>query len=121
MKRAVDLLKDEHRFVSALASVALLGLVVALLVIGAFSVALNGAQPASDHVLNKVIAVLLGVVLIFSMAAMFLGSFFVVRARKNLCDWGSFIAITWLIPYIGISVYLGGSNLLKAWKNAKPA
>src|SRR3989339_1994000 len=117
MKRSVDLLNSEHRFVSALASVSLLSLIVALLVIGVFSIALNGEQPTSDHVLNKVIAALLGITLIFSMAAMFLGSFFVVRARNNLCDWGSFIAIAWLIPYIGISVYLGGANLLRAWKN----
>lgn len=119
MKRAIDLLRDEHPLLSMLASVALLSLIAALLVIGAFSVVLNGAEPTPDHFLSKIIAVLLGTTLVLSLTAMLLGSFFVVQERKNIADWGLFIAITWLIPYVGISVYLGGSNFAKAWKKGR--
>jgi len=116
MKRAIDLLTAEHPVVSMLASIALFTLIAALLVVAAFSVVLNGADPGAGHPSSRVIALLLGVTLVTSLMAMILGSFFVVRERKTVADWGAFIAITWLIPYIGISVYLGGSNFAKVWK-----
>jgi hypothetical protein len=114
MKRTVDMLIGEHPLVANLASFALVALILALLAVGAMG--LSGSSPDPDHLMSTVIGLLLGATLVMSLVVMASATFFVIKKRHEIIDWGSFLAITWLLPYIGISVYLGGSNLMRVLK-----
>lgn len=110
--RTVDFLVANHRFVANAASLAFLSFVGALALIaliGGF-----GLDPNPDALLSRVIGVLLGGAMVPGLFAMVAASWKVLRRREGLIDWGLFLALVWLVPYIGIAVYLGGANLLHA-------
>lgn len=111
MKRTVDMLIEEHQVVASFSSIALVSMVLAVLVIG-ISQLFSGAPFDVSHPIGFIIGLLLGTTLILSLLSMMVATFFVVKARREVSDWGSFLVITWVLPYIGISAYLGGANLL---------
>lgn len=112
--RTVNFLVAEHRFVANAASLALLSCVAAfslIAIVGGF-----GLDKSPDAVLSKIIGVLLGGTMVPGLFAMLIASWKVLRRRDGLIDWGLFLALVWLAPYIGIAVYLGGVNLLHAFR-----
>lgn len=111
MKRTVDMLMDEHPLISLAASMSLASLVTALLVA---TVAGLVESVAGHGWVGTTMGVLLGITLVLSLVAMVGVTFFVVRQRASLIDWPLFLAATWLIPYLGISLFLGGANLRRA-------
>lgn len=120
MKRAIDILLNEHRIVSTSSSVALVSLILAFLAIGSVQLLHIGGHE-SLHPANVFIGLLLGVALVFSLISMITATFAVIRRRRELCDWGSFLIIIWALPYIGISIYLGGSNLIATMQSHRRA
>lgn len=114
--KSVDMLMEECRLISNFSSVALISLVLAIII---FSIDLMASGLGAS--IEVVMGALLGVTLLLSFFAMATSTFHVVRKRKSLEDWKVFLAIVWIIPYFGVSVYLGGANLLAArkWKWGK--
>lgn len=113
MRRTVIMLIEDHRIAANLASAALLSLVLALLAIGVNHQLLSAPSDAS-HPANILIGLFLGTTLIFSLLSMIIATFFIIKKRREVTDWGTFLVIIWAFPYIGISTYLGGVNLLVA-------
>jgi hypothetical protein len=111
MKRTVDMLMDEHPLISRAASIALVSMVSALLV-----ATVAGLFDGADGYawVSTTMGALLGITLVLSLVTMVGATFFVVRQRAALIDWTLFLAVTWLIPYLGISLFLGGANLRRA-------
>lgn len=110
--RTVHFLVAEHRFVANTASLALLSCVAAfalIAIVGGF-----GLDQSPDAVLSKIIGALLGGALVPGLFAMVIATWRVLGRRDGLIDWGLFLALVWLAPYLGIAVYLGGANLLHA-------
>lgn len=115
MIRAVDMLIDENRVISGISSLALLLFIAALALIG-YAEVMGIDQAKNTHsLLSSVIGLSLLGVLVLGMFTMMAASWKVLRRRDELLDWGVFLALTWLIPYVGIAVYLGGTNLRSFW------
>src|SRR5699024_1753168 len=109
MRSAVDMLVLRHPVISHMASSALIFLAfggLAAVVGEAISIVVKGADAI-------VVGGLLGLTLVLSLAAMVGATYQVVRKRRELDDWGVFLAITWVLPYVGIAAYLGGINITR--------
>lgn len=112
MKRSVDILISNNRFVSNTASCAFVLLICALII-----VAIEAATGSTDIRVSGVLSITIGTILLIHMicalVTMVAVTWIVLVRRREIVDWGMFLAITWLIPYIGVTTYLGGSNLLR--------
>lgn len=106
MEKSVDFL-FRKKLACRLSVASLCALVVSLLLMAI-------AGPATEvRALELAIASGLGVVLSSSFIAMLLSTVHVAKERRNLTDWGMFLIFIWVIPYMGITLYLGGVSLLK--------
>lgn len=108
VQKTVAMLMGKHRILSCAASVALVLQVLAFAAVGLDY--LTQAIAVRPH-LERIVGLLLGGALVLSMISMVFCTYHAVRARKHLNDWGLFLLITWIIPYVGISIYLGGANI----------
>jgi hypothetical protein len=108
MKRSVDMLMDEHPLISRAATISLASLIIAIVVATVAGLVVGAA---GDGWVSTTMGVLLGITLVLSLVAMVGATFFVVRQRAALVDGTLFLAVTWLIPYLGISLFLGGAHL----------
>jgi hypothetical protein len=54
-----------------------------------------------------IIGCVMGVFLLSSFFAMVMSTIGVVRNRSRLVDWGMFLLFIWLVPYLGITFYVG--------------
>lgn len=118
-QKTVEMLVNEYRFSSCAASTALILAIFALAAVGFDYYAKESS--VNPHI-EYLVGILLGGTLILSLASMVLSTYHVVRARGRLSDWFPFLLITWALPYVGISIYLGGANIVnfffaKASKN----
>lgn len=116
MKRTVDMLIREHALVANFSSLALVVLALSVLAVGLAGL---GGLPGEGDPLNTIIGLLLGTTVVLSLLAMVLATYFVIKKRGDLIDWGLFLAVTWFLPYIGIATYLGGSNLIAKQRQQK--
>ena len=107
--RSIEMLLSKHRLISNLSSIALISLFLAILILAASG--LDGNGKFSDQV-GSIMGLVLGAALVFSLLSMIGATFYVIRHRASLSDWKIFLVIAWLIPYFGVSIYLGGGNLL---------
>lgn len=112
MTRAIDMLLEQHRVVSNLSSIALVALVLGMVFVAAQQVFGSPRIGTGPDAVALPVGLLLGTTLVLSLLSMFLATFYVVKGRRDLTDWGVFLAIVWIIPYVGISAYLGGANIL---------
>lgn len=110
MKKSVDVLIERDQFVSGMASAALIFLIIAFIVI-----LVNELMFALPN-LELVMSILFGAVMLMSLVAMIGATFRVVRWRHELVDAYMFLFIVWIIPYLGISIFLGWANLFRASK-----
>jgi hypothetical protein len=110
--RSIDYLVVNHR-VLAFAAVFLLTLAAISLVMAAIVPSLFGGSGPAE----KVAVVALGGVIAVGLLLMLATSFLVIKHRAELLDWGSYLAIIWLLPYFGIAIYLGGAAVArKVWR-----
>jgi uncharacterized membrane protein (DUF485 family) len=117
MTRAIDMLLEQHRVVSNISSIALVALVLGMIFV-AIQQAFGSPRIETSVDANALpVGLLLGTTLVLSLLSMVLSTFYVVRRRRDLTDWGVFLAIVWIIPYVGISAYLGGANILSFAKH----
>lgn len=63
--------------------------------------------PAIPLWLEYAIASLLGFVLVSGLYLMFAVTWIVVMNRERISSFRRFLAVTWMIPYIGVLLYLG--------------
>lgn len=113
MRRTVDMLVDQHPLIARAASLALLLLVLGILAAVAGE-AISSFSEGGDAV---VVGSLLGATLVLSLAAMIGATYQVIRKRRVLDDWGIFLVITWVLPYVGIAAYLGGTNIRQRFRS----
>lgn len=92
------LIKRKFGWVSELSQVGVLLLVIASCVVAA--AAYFGLSPPKW--VELMAAVCLGGVLLIGLFLMVFCTFIVVRERRLVTNLGQFLALTWLIPYIGI-------------------
>lgn len=99
------MLIDDHRATSNLASLSLLLLMAAfvLILVNEYAFKVPAAQ--------KVMASVFGGAMLFSLAGMISATYHVVKQRMKLSDPYMLLTITWLLPYLGISILLGWPNL----------
>lgn len=115
--RAVDMLLAKHRIISGAASLALASFLAAGVVI-ALNAGFGGGKDVLFFNIEEIAGFLIGLTMALSLFSMAASTFYVIRHRRSLNDWGAFLAITWAIPYVGICVQLGGSNLLGRLKRS---
>ncbi len=112
MTRAVNFLVSESRLTSNISSVALISFVLSVLLVVFASVAGLDNPIYVDHPLSILIGVTLAVVLTFGLLAMLMATWIVLQRRNEIDDWAVFLALIWLIPYLGVAVYLGSKNII---------
>lgn len=112
--RAVDYIIGNYRLLS-LAAIILLALAISSLLLAAIVPSLFSGSGVAE----KVAVSALGGVLGIGLLLMLITSFVVIRHRARVLDWGSYLAIIWLLPYFGIAIYLGGTALIRRIRNAE--
>lgn len=107
--RTIDMLLVKHRLISNLSSIALLFIFVAILILATSG--FGNPERFLDQV-EGAMGLALGAALVFSFLSMIGSTFYAILHRASLSDWKIFLMVTWLIPYLGVSLYVGGANLL---------
>lgn len=110
MGKSVELLMSRHKYVSMLAAVSLISIVVSLCL-----VALSAILELEPQEIGHVVGSGLGVALVSSLVCMPWATLLVLRSRAELADWGLFLVVVWFIPYFGISFCLGGPFILNVY------
>lgn len=85
----------------------------AILVVGGAEVFDIQRSDAADRPISLLVGSLLAATFALSLGAMCATSWRVFRNRDALIDWRKFLLIVWLFPYLGVAVFLGGSNLYR--------
>lgn len=107
MKKSVVMLTEKARLISLIASMSLILLVVSLILIIVYEFFFQSL------VLEKILFSAFGSVMVMSLVAMIAATYKVVSCRNELGDPYYFLFIIWVVPYVGISVFLGGANILR--------
>ena len=114
--RAVDYIVDNYRLLS-LAAILLLALAISSLLLAAIVPSFFSGSGAAEMVAVATLGAVIGIGLLL----MLITSFIVIRHRARVLDWGSYLAIIWLLPYFGVAIYLGGIALLRKIRGAQPS
>lgn len=109
MDTVYDFFRINRPFVTFLALVAFLSLITALIAVP------FGYGELSDErgVVSIVVSISLALVIIISLVLMIYTTGVVIKSRSKISSWGWYVALIWLFPYIAISVYLGGAEVLR--------
>lgn len=108
MTKTADLLIAEARWVAHMATIAIVALVIAMmLVLGTSFLPL----PEPEDPVSTVIGVLLGVSMLSGMVAMIGSTIKALALRHRSTDSGLFLLLVWLVPIVGVASYLGTKNL----------
>lgn len=111
MKSSVSYLIENHRAISWIASVACIGFLGSLLVSGVRGIS---KDIIPIEIFELLIGAFLGAVLVLGFLAMVMSTWVVSSSRRKIHDWGIFLCVIWLCPFLAVSVYLGGLNLVKS-------
>ncbi len=109
MEKTVDYLY-RIKWVSYLSVLSLSAFIVSLVLIAIAGPATTNRQ------LEMAIGFTLALVLVPSFIAMVAATVYVAKARKSLVDWGMFLIFIWVIPYLGVTLYLGVASV---WKRVR--
>lgn len=112
MIRSIDLLL-KRRWLSNLATSALVLLIIAMIAIGSIELFRQSAPVNSEGSISIAIGLLLGATLAIGLITMLLATWIILKRRQEVSDFGIFLAITWLLPYIGVITYIGCINVFR--------
>ena len=112
--RAVDFIIGKYKLLS-LAAILLAVLAISSLLLAAIVPSFFSGSGVAEKV---AVAALCGVIAI-GLLLMLITSYVVIGHRANILDWGTYLAIIWLLPYFGIAIYLGGTALIRRIRRAE--
>ena len=110
MMKSAEMLVNNHRVLSGLCSLSLIFFVVA------FTLILANEYAFAIPAVQAVMALVFGGIMLFSLCGMIAATYYVIRQRAELSDPYMFLAITWILPYLGISILLGWPNIVRVIK-----
>ena len=111
MKRSIDFLIAEKKWISISALISLLFLLPPLL-FALFSGAFGAFGVSEGSLLPYFMGICLSGCMIFSIFSMVSSTFFLYSKRNALSDFWLFIFLIWIIPFMGIAFYVGGARLI---------
>jgi hypothetical protein len=110
MIKSIELLLENNRIVSNIATVSLVLIIVSLM-LAFFGGAFSSTPILVEKPIHTITACFLAMVLALSLYAMIWTTIIILRERSRLNDWGIYLVLIWVIPYFGVSICLGGANL----------